>query len=183
MVGKSQPIRFHSRSGLLDCVREDEWISMDFPAKPCTVCEAPPGLAEALGCHGIAFGFNGMDYLVEVQDEAVLRAISPDHGKLARMPVRGVIVTAVSQREEFDFVSRFFAPGSGVPEDPVTGSAHCVLGPYWAVKTGRTSFTAFQASERGGVVRVTLVSDRVILRGRAVLMAGLDLLHWSAPPI
>ena len=181
LMEASQSIRFHTRSGLLGCVREGAWISMDFPAKPCSLCEEPSGLVEALGCPGLAFGFNGTDYLVEVKDEAELRAISPDHGKLARIPARGVIVTAASGRAEFDFVSRFFAPGAGVPEDPVTGSAHCALGPYWAMKTGRKSLTAFQASERGGVVRVSVGSDRVTLKGRAVLMTSVDLLHWSAP--
>src|SRR3981081_2715354 len=111
---------------------------------------------------------NAFDYLVEVESESKLRSLSPDHGSLRKLPVRGVIVTARSNRPEFDFVSRFFAPGSGVDEDPVTGSAHTALGPYWATHLSKSEFTAYQASARGGVVRVRLNGDRVILGGQAV---------------
>jgi PhzF family phenazine biosynthesis protein len=118
-------------------------------------------------------GKNVFDYLVEVDDEAVVRAMSPDHSRLRKVPVRGVIVTARSSKPEFDFISRFFAPGSGIDEDPVTGSAHTALGPYWAGVLGKTDMNAFQASARGGVVKVRMAGDRVKLGGQAVtVMTG-----------
>ena len=132
------------------------------PAKP------PPLLLEALGAKATYVGRNQFDYLVEVASDEELRALNPDHLRLRTIPVRGVIVTARSSDPRFDFVSRFFAPGSGVDEDPVTGSAHCALTPYWAKKLGKNEMTAYQASPRGGVVRVRLAGDRVKLGGRAV---------------
>lgn len=112
---------------------------------------------------------------MEIDDEASLRALRPDLARIATLPVRGVIVTARSRQPAFDFVSRFFAPAVGVPEDPVTGSAHCALGPYWQAQLGRADLNGFQASARGGVVRVSVRGDRVILRGRAVLMSRVEL--------
>jgi predicted PhzF superfamily epimerase YddE/YHI9 len=162
--------RFHTRSGLLTANRAGEWIELDFPAKP-----EQPLLLESLGANATYIGRNVFDYLVEVACEDELRALDPDHAKLRTIPVRGVIVTARSSSSEFDFVSRFFAPGSGVDEDPVTGSAHCALTPYWAKKLGKTEMTAFQASRRGGVVRVRLDGDRVKLGGRAVTVFRGDL--------
>jgi PhzF family phenazine biosynthesis protein len=118
-------------------------------------------------------GRNAWDYLVEVESEEQLRALAPDYSTLRKEPVRGVIVTARAVSEGFDFVSRFFAPGSGIDEDPVTGSSHTALGPYWGAKLGKTEMTAYQASARGGVVRVRLAGDRVILGGQAVtVMTG-----------
>ena len=117
-----------------------------------------------------------MDYLVEVPDERTLRSLRPYLSILASLPVRGIIVTSRSEQTEFDFVSRFFAPAAGVNEDPVTGSAHCALGPYWQTRLGKTEFTAFQASERGGVVKLSVRADRVILRGCGVMMSRVDLL-------
>jgi PhzF family phenazine biosynthesis protein len=108
------------------------------------------------------------DALVEVKSEEVVRGIAPDFAALQAIEVRGVIVTARSDSSEFDFVSRFFGPRVGVPEDPVTGSAHCVLAPYWAEKLGRTEMVGYQASKRGGVVRVRLEGDRVLLGGQAI---------------
>jgi PhzF family phenazine biosynthesis protein len=166
--------RFHTRSGLLTADRRGEWIELDFPAKIAVPAEAPTELLPALGLAGAKFvGKNVFDYLVEVDSEEMVRALSPDHTTLRKVPVRGVIVTARSSSPEFDFVSRFFAPGSGVDEDPVTGSAHTALGPYWAGILGKSQFTAFQASARGGVVRVQVVGDRVLLGGQAVtVMVG-----------
>lgn len=160
--------RFHTRSGLLTATRNGEWIELDFPVKAEERTEAPPLLLESLGAKATYVGRNQFDYLVEVATEAELRALEPDHARLRTIPVRGVIVTARSSDPRFDFVSRFFAPGSGVDEDPVTGSAHCALTPYWAKKLGKSEMTAFQASPRGGVVRVRLAGDRVKLGGRAV---------------
>src|ERR1019366_7467211 len=125
--------RFYTRSGFLPAGPPGDWIELDFPAKVAVAAEAPAELLPALGIGGAKFvGRNTFDYLVEVDSEETLRALSPDHSTLRKVPVRGVIVTARSSSPEFDFVSRFFAPGAGVDEDPVTGSAHTALGPYWA---------------------------------------------------
>jgi PhzF family phenazine biosynthesis protein len=160
--------RFHTRSGLLLADRRGEWIELDFPAKVATPADAPPNLLPALGVPARFVARNQFDYLVEVESEEALRAMTPDFTALRKVPVRGVIVTARPSSTEFDFVSRFFAPAVGVDEDPVTGSAHCALGPYWAERLGKTEFTAYQASTRGGVVRVRLNGDRVIIAGQAV---------------
>ena len=169
--------RFHTRSGLLLADQRGEWIELDFPAKVVTAAEPPAELLPSLGvAHAGFVGKNAFDYLVEVDSEETVRALSPDHSTLRKIPVRGVIVTARSTGGEYDFVSRFFAPGSGIDEDPVTGSAHVALGPYWSERLGKTEFVAFQASERGGVVRVRLQGDRVLLGGQAVTIMTADLL-------
>jgi PhzF family phenazine biosynthesis protein len=169
-----QQARFHTRSGLLLADQRGDWIELDFPAKLVTAAPAPPELLPSLGVAQAAFvGKNAFDYLVEVDSEETVRGLSPDHSTLRKIPVRGVIVTARSGGSEFDFVSRFFAPGSGIDEDPVTGSAHCALGPYWSERLGKTDLMAFQASARGGVLRVQLAGDRVLLGGQAVtVMTG-----------
>jgi len=169
--------RFHTRSGLLTADRRGEWIELDFPAKAVAATDAPAGMLSALGVKNPTFvGRNVFDYLVEVDSEETLMGLSPDHTALRKVPVRGVIVTARPAGGEFDFVSRFFAPGSGIDEDPVTGSAHTALGPYWAEKLGKTEFTAFQASARGGVVRVRMEGERVKLGGQAVTVMTGELL-------
>lgn len=165
-VPRDRPVRFATRSGWLGAESRGDWIEMDFPAEVAHPAEPPDGLLEALGVRG-SVARNRMDYLVEVQDEATVRRLDPDCAKLKRIAMRGVIVTARAARPH-DFVSRFFAPGAGVDEDPVTGSAHCALGPWWAAKLGRPELTGFQASPRGGVVRVTVRDDRVLLAGQAV---------------
>jgi len=166
--------RFHTRSGLLTADRRGDWIELDFPAKIAVAAEPPPDLLPALGVITPRFvGKNVFDYLVEVDNEAAVRAMAPNHSRLRKVPVRGVIVTARSSTPEFDFISRFFAPGSGIDEDPVTGSAHTALGPYWAGILGKTEMTAFQASARGGVVKIRMAGDRVKLGGQAVtVMTG-----------
>src|SRR5207248_3007881 len=121
-------------------------------------------------------GKNQFDYLVEVESEAVLRGIAPDYKCLATVPVRGIIVTSRSADPHFDFVSRFFAPATGVDEDPVTGSAHCCLGDFWRKRLSKMEFVAFQASARGGVVRVRVTKDRAFLGGKAVIVAKGELL-------
>jgi PhzF family phenazine biosynthesis protein len=168
--------RFHTRSGLLLAEQNGDWIEMDFPGKAEQAAEPPADLAAALGLTPVYVGRNQFDYLVEVESAAALRAARPDHGMLRKLPVRGVIVTAVSDLPEFDFISRFFAPGSGIDEDPVTGSAHVCLGPYWSKRLGRTEFVAYQASARGGVVRVRCQGDRVFLGGQAVTVLRGELL-------
>ncbi len=163
-----QQARFHTRSGLLLADRRGEWIELDFPIKIATVAEPPAELLPALGVKALAVAKNAFDYLVEVESEEILRGMSPDHSALRKIPVRGVIVTSRSSTDGFDFISRFFAPGSGIDEDPVTGSSHTALGPYWAGKLGKVEMTGYQASARGGVVRVRLNEDRIILGGQAV---------------
>ncbi|HEV8433593.1 MAG TPA: PhzF family phenazine biosynthesis protein [Thermoanaerobaculia bacterium] len=168
--------RFHTLSGLLTATRSGDLIELDFPAKAEEPAEAPPLLIESLGVKPIYVGRNQFDYLIEVATEDELRALDPDHARLRTIPVRGVIVTSRSSDPRFDFVSRFFAPGSGVDEDPVTGSAHCALTPYWAKKLGKSEMTAYQASARGGVVHVRLAGDRVKLGGRAITIFRGELL-------
>ena len=168
---------FHTRSGALRASRQDGLIWLDFPATPE---RAAGGTAEMRRSLGVAIRYVGrtaFDYLVEVESAAALRAITPDLDALSRLPVRGVIVTARSDNAEHDFVSRFFAPAAGVPEDPVTGSAHCGLGPFWAARLGRTELTGYQASARGGTVRVRVDGDRVHLGGHAVTVLRGELLH------
>jgi PhzF family phenazine biosynthesis protein len=169
-------IRFSTRSGILKAFRHGEDIELDFPLKPEEETEAPPGLLEALGVAAKYVGKNQFDYLVEVESETVLRSMAPDIKRLAVAPVRGTIVTSRSAEPRFDFVSRFFAPGAGIDEDPVTGSAHCCLGDFWRKRLGKTEFVAFQASARGGVVKVRLTKDRAFLGGKAVIVAEGELL-------
>lgn len=159
--------RFHTRSGLLTARKVGEWIELNFPATPPTESPLPDGLESALGATARFVGKSRFDYLVEVESARIVREMQPDHAALRHLPVRGVMVTAADDGG-YDFVSRFFAPGSGIDEDPVTGSAHCCLAPYWAAKLGKREMTAFQASRRGGVVRVRLGEDRVYLQGQAV---------------
>jgi PhzF family phenazine biosynthesis protein len=169
--------KFYTRSGLLTADRAGDWIELNFPAKLAAPAEPPAELLPSLGIRQARFvGRNAFDYLVEIESADELRALSPDHGTLRRIPVRGVIVTAKSTVGGYDFISRFFAPGSGIDEDPVTGSAHTALGPYWAELLGKREMTAYQASARGGVVRVRLEGDRVILGGQAVTVMTAELL-------
>ncbi|HVT02115.1 MAG TPA: PhzF family phenazine biosynthesis protein [Thermoanaerobaculia bacterium] len=167
LLRSAEQARFHTKSGLLTADRREEWIELDLPVKREVQSDPPPDLLEALGCKATYVGKNQFDYLVEVADESSLRALRPDHKRLSSLGVRGVIVTSRGS-QGFDFVSRFFAPGSGIDEDPVTGSAHCCLGPYWEAKLGKSEFRAFQASERGGEILVRVEGDRVKLSGKAV---------------
>jgi PhzF family phenazine biosynthesis protein len=160
--------RFFTRSGLLTAVRDGEWIEMDFPAESPVEAEPPAGLLEALGVDAVRVSRNRFDYLIEVADEAAVRACAPDFGRLRAVEARGTIVTSRAAGSGSDFVSRFFAPRAGVDEDPVTGSAHCCLAPYWSARFGRDSLTGYQASRRGGTVGVKLNGSRVALRGKAV---------------
>lgn len=160
--------RFHTRSGLLLADRRGDWIELDFPATPATAAEAPPYLLDALGTKARFVGKTRFDYFIEVESDQVVRTLTPDFGALRKLGVRGVIVTARSSAPEFDFISRFFAPGAGIDEDPVTGSAHCALGPYWNAQLRKQEMTAYQASTRGGVVRIRVQGDRVVLGGQAV---------------
>ncbi len=165
--------RFYTRSGLLLADRRGDWIELDFPSTPPTPADAPKGTLEALGVSAKAVLHTKFDYLVEVDSEATVRTMAPDFTALRRVDARGIIVTARATGGKFDFVSRFFAPAVGVDEDPVTGSAHCALAPYWAELLDKLEMTAYQASTRGGVVRVRLAGDRVKIGGQAVtVMTG-----------
>ena len=168
--------RFHTRSGLLTAVRSSRAIELDFPAERATAAEAHPLLREALGVELSYIGRNRMDWLVEVSDAAVLRGLRPDMRGLGQVPGRGIIVTSHSDVPEYDFLSRFFAPASGIDEDPVTGSAHCCLAPYWGERLGRSEMTGYQTSARGGVVGVRVEGARVKLIGRAVTVLSGELL-------
>ncbi len=176
-----QQARFDTRSGRLLADRRGDWIELDFPATIAEPAEPPPQLLEALGVRATFVGKNRFDYLVEVSSEELLRSLTPDFTALRRLPVRGVIVTARSAGPEFDFISRFFAPGSGIDEDPVTGSAHCALGPYWSRELGKNELTAYQASARGGVVRVSVRGRRVLLGGQAVTVFRGELAASGSP--
>jgi PhzF family phenazine biosynthesis protein len=169
-----EPARFHTRSGLLTASPDQGWIKMDFPALSPQPVEAPPELITALGIQEqpLFTGFDGEDYLVVVDGEAVVRHLKPDFAALLAIQSRGVSVTSRGEAD-YDFISRFFAPWVGIDEDPVTGSAHCCLGPYWAEQLGKETLFAYQASPRGGVLQVRPSGDRVILRGQAVtIFAG-----------
>jgi PhzF family phenazine biosynthesis protein len=168
VLSREEQARFHTRSGLLTADARGEEIELDFPATPEEPAEAPPGLSEALGTAFKYVGRSRFDYLVEVDGEEVVRKLKPDIAALKALNVRGIMVTSVAASPGYDFVSRFFAPGAGIDEDPVTGSAHCCLGPYWSKRLGKEEFLAYQASARGGVVRVRLAGERVCLGGRAV---------------
>jgi PhzF family phenazine biosynthesis protein len=168
--------RFHTKSGVLTAWREADTIRMDFPSEPVTAAEAPVALADGLGVPFTFAGKNRMDWLVELADEPAVNAVRPDLRAIVTLGVRGVIVTARSASAGRDFVSRFFAPGAGVDEDPVTGSAHCALAPYWAGKLGKPVLAGYQASARGGTVLCTVAGDRVVLGGRAVTVLRAKLL-------
>jgi len=170
------PAVFHTRSGRLSAELRDGWIEMDFPAEPAEPVPTPDGLAAALGVEPTYVGRNRFDYLVEVDTQVTVQRLAPDYSPLAEFDTRGFIVTARANRDGIDFVSRFFAPRTGIDEDPVTGSAHCCLGPYWQSRLGRDTFTARQVSERGGLIKVAVRGKRVILSGQAVTVLRGELL-------
>jgi PhzF family phenazine biosynthesis protein len=167
-VSRDTEIAFGTLSGILPVRLDGDWISMDFPAEPPATSMPIPGLGRALGVEPLYTGRNRFDIIVELPLADDVCSLEPDMEALSVIHARGFIVTAVADLPHFDFVSRFFAPSVGVPEDPVTGSAHCCLAPYWGEKLNKTEMTGFQCSGRGGSVRVKLVGDRVILKGQAV---------------
>jgi PhzF family phenazine biosynthesis protein len=173
-----QAARFHTRSGLLTAQRQEDWIVLNFPAQPATAIAPPAELATALGGVNMQYvGSNQIDYLVELESAAIIRNLQPNLSLLKTFPVRGIIVTSRADTEEYDFVSRFFAPQSGIDEDPVTGSAHCCLGPFWQERLQKDNFLAYQASPRGGVLRVHCQGDRVAIAGQAVTVLREELIE------
>lgn len=160
---------FQTRSGTLVATVEGQHIVLDFPIDRVMACPPPEELLASLGIPTPRFvGKNTSDYLVEVASEAEVRSLVPDFSRLAEVDARGTMVTARSTTLGYDFVSRFFAPRVGVPEDPVTGSAHCALGPYWGEKIGKDRLSAWQASARGGRLDLVLTGPRILLKGQAV---------------
>ena len=178
-LANDKPAIFKTRSGTLTARQTGQLIEMNFPAEPATECGPPDDLARPLGSEILWCGQNRMDILVQIANEQAVRNLAPDLDRLARLGTRGVIVTAISENGQVDFVSRFFCPSLGIDEDPVTGSAHCCLAPFWAERLGRDELVGFQASRRGGFVKCTLAGDRVLLGGQAVtILSG----AMIAPP-
>ncbi len=175
-LAAGETARFHTRSGLLTAVQRGDWIELDFPATPDEPVEAPDGLAESLHVTPLYVGRSRFDYLVEVDSEDTVRDLRPDFARLKELGGRGVIVTSRAASPDWDFVSRFFAPAAGIDEDPVTGSAHCCLGPFWSRRLNKTSFRARQISPRGGELKVDLEGNRVRLGGQAVTVLRAELL-------
>ncbi len=176
LLGAGEEARFHTRSGLLTAKRRGGRIELDLPAEPDEPVGADPMLEAILGVVATYVGRNRFDVLVEIESEDELRRLKPDLGALGQLPVEGCIVTSLASSEGIDFVSRYFAPRFGIDEDPVTGAAHCCLGPFWSRRLGRSEFVAYQASRRGGVVHVRVAGDRVHLGGSAVTVLRGELL-------
>jgi PhzF family phenazine biosynthesis protein len=186
LVG-NQPVQFHTRSGVLTATQQGNWIELDFPLTPCTEIALPPELATALQLSPSSIRFVGktmFDYFVEVESAAIVQQLQPNFPALRELPMRGVIVTSgvgssipntvdstdspPSREPAYDFISRFFAPRAGIDEDPVTGSAHCALAPFWGDRLGKSALIGYQASVRGGSVRVQVCGDRVLLAGQCI---------------
>lgn len=169
--------RFFTRSGELAAAKVRDWIELDFPSEPAAAAPAPQGLENVLGARIVWAGRNRMDVLVELESEAAVRGLRPSFAALAAVETpRGIVATARASGGGADFVSRAFFPRAGILEDPVTGSAHCALGPYWAAKLGKAELTGYQASARGGWVKVAVAGARVKLSGQAVTLVRGELL-------
>ena len=179
----SEPAQFDTRSGRLTVRPSGDTYVMDFPATPPTASPLPDGFEKAFGVAPVWSGRSRFDVFAVLENETAVRGLDPDHAAVARLGARGVIVTAQADSSSgVDVVSRFFAPGSGVPEDPVTGSAHCAIGPYWAEALGRDAVSCYQASARGGRVGVRIRGDRVDLTGRAVTVYHAEVAPAALPP-
>lgn len=165
---------FSTRSGILSAVQKDGYIEMDFPSEAPHAANAPEALAQALKVPFLYVGRNRLDYIVEVDKEETVRKLEPEYSLLRKLDARGVIVTSRSDSPKFDFVSRFFAPVAGINEDPVTGSAHCCLAPYWGKLLGKTAMNAYQASKRGGILKVTVNENRVLIAGKATTVFRIE---------
>jgi PhzF family phenazine biosynthesis protein len=188
-LAATEEARFHTLSGILTARRDGVWIELDFPAEVVSEAQPPAGLVEALGVTPEWIGHNRLDWLIAVADEQAVRDVAPDFGALKRVETRGVMVTARASSPvtpatgaPIDFVSRYFAPAFGIDEDPVTGSAHCALAPFWAARLGRDQLTGVQVSPRGGLVRVHHRGDRVELGGQAVTVLRSVLTAAAAMP-
>jgi PhzF family phenazine biosynthesis protein len=171
LLGGGETARFQTRSGTLRATRDDGWIELDFPSRPVEEAEPLAGLAEAFGAELLFVGRNRDNYLLELNSEKEVRDAKPDFARLSALKLHGVIVTARAVAGPFDIVSRYFVPGAGLPEDPATGSAHCMLGPYWTPRLGKPELLAYQASARGGTLKVRVEGERVRLGGQAVTVS------------
>ena len=167
-LSPERPALFDTLSGRLTSTKNQDWIEMDFPAEPATKSALPDGMLQALGADPLYVGKYRMDYIVQLKDETCVKKLAPDFNALSKIQIRGIIVTAQSVDKKCDFISRFFAPGAGVNEDPVTGSAHCCLAEYWGERLKKNSLVGYQASKRGGWVKMKRSSGRVHLSGQAV---------------
>ena len=179
LLRSDEAARFHTRSGLLKAERRGEWIELDFPSLPDRKIPIPRGLARALGVRPRYLGRSRFDYIAEVESEATVRNVKPNFTLLGALPIRGLIVTARAKTAPYDFVSRFFAPRAGINEDPVTGSAHSVLGPFWKNRLGKSEMLAYQASKRGGVLRVRVGDRRVFIGGKAITVFRAELIEQN----
>jgi PhzF family phenazine biosynthesis protein len=162
---KKDKIEFDSKSGILAVTKDNDWLTMDFPAQPPVSCDIPKEIIKAFDVAPIEC-LKSEDYLIVFDRETDIESAKPDFGQLIKLDLRGVIITAKSTR--YDFVARFFAPKYGIPEDPVTGSAYTQLAPYWASKIGSKRFTVKQVSSRGGELTCEVVDDRVLISGKAI---------------
>ena len=174
-LAAGETARFHTKSGVLTAVRRGDWIELDFPATPDEPVDAPPGLVDSLGASPRYVGKSVFDYLAELESEEAVRSLRPDFGVMKKIGARGVIATSRSDDRAFDFVSRYFAPAFGIDEDPVTGSTHCCLAPYWGRQLGKTTLLARQISARGGELKLELRGDRVGIAGQAVTVMRAEL--------
>ena len=175
MLPPGEKAKFHTRSGLLTAEKKGEWIELDFPVVPVEPTEVLHELESALGVKAKWMGRARSNYLVETERDEDVRNAKPDFGAIGEIAEHGVIITSRGEGSDYDFVSRFFAPAVGVNEDPVCGSAHCSLAPFWSGRLGRESLTGYQASARGGFVRTRLAGDRVVLSGQAVTVLRCEL--------
>ncbi len=175
-VDKKSTIKFKTRSGWLSATKEDDWIILDFPSIPPKQIDPPEGLIEALGVKPLYIGLFSKDILVEVESDEIVRSIKPDITALMKLPNPDLVITSKDLTGKASFVSRFFAPSVGIPEDPVTGSIHSTLTPYWAAKLGKDEMIAHQVSERYGILKVKLDGDRVKIGGQAVITMRADLI-------
>jgi PhzF family phenazine biosynthesis protein len=168
---------FHTKSGVLKAYKYDNEIMLDFPSIPVTESKIFDEIKNALKIKDVKYsGMSRHHYLIELNSEKEIKELKPDFDQLSRLPLFATIVTAISENKNYDFVSRFFAPSKGIKEDPVTGSAHCVLGPYWSKRLNRNEMKAFQASKRGGFLKVRVEDQRVMLIGQALTVLKGELL-------
>jgi PhzF family phenazine biosynthesis protein len=168
---------FHTRSGILKAYKYDNEIMLDFPAIPQSESKIFNEIKEALGIDDAKyFGKSEYNYLIELNSDEEVKSLKPDFDLLRKLPAFATIVTGISRNKKYDFVSRFFAPAKGIKEDPVTGSAHCILGPYWSKRLKRNEMTAYQASKRGGFIKIRVEDQRVMLIGQAVTILKGDLI-------
>jgi PhzF family phenazine biosynthesis protein len=175
-IKENEEARFYTKSGLLTAAKKGDWIELNFPSRAWEEAVLPEQVKLALGIEPKYVGRNVRTYLIEVDSENAVRTLKPDFDMLKKTAVKAVIVTSLAYGNGYDFVSRFFAPGIGIEEDPVTGAAHCYLGPYWQRKLNKNEFIAYQASERGGYIKVRVEGERVFLSGNAVTVFSINLI-------